>query len=154
MIVKRETELHLKRPCLLVADLERSFSLYRDLLGFEVDYLSEAATPESYLYTIFKIPPTAQLRFASLTTKYEDRALALTEVKGIKLPNPRLPHSVALVMRIPDLEEKIAKIKELGLETVEANSFTRSEDTIFTEQAFCDYDGHLIMLYEIKEKST
>ncbi len=115
MQTKIETQVHLKRPCILVADLERSFTLYRDLLGFEVDYLSEEASPESYLYTVFKISKTAKLKFASLSTKYEDRALALTEVKGIELPKASLPHSLGLVIRIPDLERTIAKISQLGL---------------------------------------
>lgn len=154
MKTKRETEVHFKRPCLLVADFERSFSIYRDLLGFEVDYISEEAKPESYLYNVFKIPKIAKLRFATLTTKYEDRALALTEVKGIELPKPSLPHSVGLVIRTPDLEGAIAKIVRLGLETVKANSFSPSEVSIVTEQAFCDYDGHLIVLYEAKDTNS
>ena len=61
MQTKIETEVHLKRPCMLVKDLERSFTLYRDILGFQVDYISEEASPESYLYTIFKIPKTAKI---------------------------------------------------------------------------------------------
>jgi len=152
MPAKIETEVHLKRPCILVRDLEESFTIYRDILGFEVDYISEEASPESYLYTVFKIPKTAKLKFASLTTKYEDRALALTEVKGIELPKYS-PHTMGLVIRIPDLNKAIAQITQLGLETVKANSFSPAEGLIFTEQGFYDYDDRLIVLYEVKPKS-
>lgn len=149
---KIETGLHLKRPCMLVAELKRSLSLYRDLLGFKVDYLSETASPQSYLYTVFKIPQKATLKFAALSTEYEDRALALTEVKGIELPKPSIPSTVGLVMRVPDIEVAIAKISEVGLETVKANYFSPSEGAIYIEQGFWDYDGHLIVLYQIKQK--
>ena len=139
--------LHIKRPCLLVADLERSLTIYRDILGFKLIYMSEAS-PDSYLYTIFKLPNTAKLKFAAFDTEYESRALALTEVKGIKLPSPTPPYLTAMVIRVGQLAPAIAKISQLGLEIVKPNSFTTPPNLCFTEQAFYDYDGHLIMLYD------
>ncbi|NEO35211.1 MAG: VOC family protein [Moorea sp. SIOASIH] len=141
-------ELHIKRPCLVVADLERAFTLYRDILGFKLDYLAEAS-PDSYLYPVFQFPKTAQLKFASLSTEDEPRALALTEVKGIELPTPTTPYRLALVVRVKDLTLTIQKIRELGLDTIEPNYFTRPPNLNFTEQGFCDYDGHRIMLYDV-----
>jgi catechol 2,3-dioxygenase-like lactoylglutathione lyase family enzyme len=141
--------LHLKRPCLAVADLDRSRSLYQNILGFKLDYLSEAS-PTSYLYPVFGFPKHARLRFAAFSTEYEPRSLALTEVKGIELQPPILPHRSATVIRIRDLESTIKKIRELGLEAIEPSSFTAPPNLLFTEQAFCDWDGHLIVLYEVK----
>ena len=140
--------LHLKRPCLLVADLERSCTIYRDILGFKLIYMSEAS-PDSYLYTIFKLPNTAKLKFAAFDTEYESRALALTEAKGIELPIPTAPYRTAMVIRVGKLAPTIARISQLGLEIVKPNSFTTPPNLHFTEQAFYDYDGHLIMLYEM-----
>ena len=140
--------LHLKRPCLLVADLELSLTIYRDILGFKLIYVSEASS-DSYLYTIFKLPNTARLKFAAFDTEYESRALALTEVKGIELPLPTAPYRTAMVIKVGELTPAIAKIRQLGLEIAKPNSFTTPPNLCFTEQAFYDYDGHLIMLYEM-----
>jgi catechol 2,3-dioxygenase-like lactoylglutathione lyase family enzyme len=145
-----ETKLHVKRPCLIVADLERSLTLYRDLLGFRLDYASEAS-PDSYLYAAFGFPQHAQLKFAALSTDCEPRSLALTEAKNIDLPPPSLPHRAATVIRVPEVAPLIAKIGQLELKIVRASSFTAPPNLRFTEQAFCDWDGHLIVLYDVRE---
>ena len=147
-----ETALHLKRPCLAVADLDRALKIYCDILGFRLDYRS-AADADSYLYSVFKFPPHAQLAFAALSTKYEPRSLALTEVKGIELDPPRPPYRQGTVLRVPEVASIIAKIRELNLEIVRANIFTAPPNLIFTEQAFHDYDGHLIILYDVRTEN-
>lgn len=144
-------QLHIKRPCLLVADLQRSLTVYRDILGFKLVYQSEASS-DSYLYSIFKLPDTAKLTFAAFDTKDEPRALALTEVKGIELPPPTPPYRTAIIIRVGDLASTIAQIRQLNLEIVKPNSFTTPPNLYFTEQAFYDDDGHLIMLYEVTTK--
>lgn len=145
-------QLHIKRYCLLIADLKRSFTIYRDILGFKLIYQSEAS-PDSYLYSIFKLPNTAKVTFAAFDTEYEPRALALTEVKGIELPSPSPPYRTAMVIRVGKLAPAIEQIRQLNLEIVKPNSFTTPPNLCFTEQAFYDYDGHLIMLYEVTTKN-
>ncbi len=144
------SSLHLKRPCLLVADLERSLSLYRDCLGFHLDYVGNA-DPDSYLYPVFQLPATAKLRFATLSTEQEPRALALTEVKGSDLPPPSTPYRGATVIRVPSLANILPKLQSLGLAPIKASSFSTPPNLTFTEQAVCDFDGHLIVLYEVQQ---
>ncbi|MGB3236742.1 MAG: VOC family protein [Geitlerinemataceae cyanobacterium] len=144
--------LHLKRPCLAVADLDRSLSLYQKILGFRLDYISEAS-PTSYLYAVFGFPKNARLKFATLSTEYEPRSLALTEVKGLDPQPLTLPHRAATVIRVRDLELTIQKIRELGLEAIDPSYFTAPPNLQFTEQAFCDWDGHLMVLYDVKDNS-
>lgn len=141
--------LHLKRPCMLVSDLARSLTLYRDILGFRLDYVGEAS-PDSYLYKVFQIPAEAQLRFAALSTEKEVRALALTEVKGITLTKPEPPHRIGVVIEVQEVAPTIAQIAALGLEIVEPTHFTAPPNLSFTEQGFFDFDGQLIVLYETK----
>ncbi|MDJ0713851.1 MAG: VOC family protein [Prochloraceae cyanobacterium] len=141
--------VHLKRPCLAVADLERSLSIYRDILGFKLDYVSEAS-PNSYLYSVFRFPKSARLKFAVLSSEYETRALALTEVKGFELPPPNAPYRAGIVIRVAELDPVIEKIRELGLNIIEPNTFNAPPNLCFTEQAFCDRDGHLIIIYQVK----
>ncbi|MBW4621047.1 MAG: VOC family protein [Cyanosarcina radialis HA8281-LM2] len=148
-----ERGLHIKRPCLAVADLERSLAVYRDILGFRLDYLSDAS-PESYLYSLFGFPKHARLKFAALSTEYELRALALTEVKGVDLPPPTTPHRAAVVIQVRELAPTIQTIQDLGLKVIEPNYFQVPPNLLFTEQAFCDRDGHLIMLYDVKQSTT
>ncbi|MBE9032462.1 VOC family protein [filamentous cyanobacterium LEGE 11480] len=142
--------LHLKRPCMLVADLERAFTLYRDVLGFQVDYLSEEAGPDSYLYKVFQIPAVARLKFASLSTDNEARALALAEVKGIELPPRSLPHSIGLVIQVEAITPVLEQVVAMGLSIVEPNHFTAPPNLEFTEQGIYDFDGQLIVLYETR----
>lgn len=148
-VPSRTNQLHIKRPCLTVADLERSLTLYRDILGFRLDYLSEAS-PDSYLYPVFGLPKNAKLRFAALSTEDEPRALALTEVKGIDLPPLANPHRAAIVIQVPQLAPTIEKICGLGLEPIASNSFSTPPNLRFTEQAFRDRDGHLLVLYDFE----
>jgi catechol 2,3-dioxygenase-like lactoylglutathione lyase family enzyme len=144
---------HIQRPCLIVADLERSLALYRDILGFRLDYVSEAS-PSSYLYPVFKLPKTARLTFATLSTESELRVLALTEVKGVELPPQPVPHRAATVIHVSDLASTIDRIRALQLPILEPSFFTAPPNRHFTEQAFCDRDGHLIVLYEVRSIDT
>ena len=112
-----DNSLHVKRPNLVVADMGRALSVYRDILGFSVSNLSTSG-PQSYSYPVFRFPAQARLRFATLDTPNEVRALALTEVRGIDLPARPLPHQTAVVVRVADLAGTIARIDALGLATV------------------------------------
>ncbi len=138
--------LHIKRPCLLVADLARSLQLYQDILGFRLDYVGEASA-QSYLYTVFRLPPEAQLRFAALSSDAEERALALTEVKGIDLPQPGLQG--ATVIRVAAVPPLLDAIAALGLKILPPSHFTAPPNLQFTEQGIQDFDGHLLVLYDV-----
>lgn len=148
-IASIKSGLHLKRPCLLVSDLERSLTLYRDTIGFHLDYVG-AADDDSYLYTVFKIPPESCLTFAALSTAHEPRSLALTEIKGVPLPQPQYPHRIAIVIQVSDVTSSITTIQKLGLEVIQPQTFTAPPNMTFTEQGFYDFDGHLIVLYDKK----
>jgi len=139
--------LHLKRPCLLVSDLQRALALYQGILGFRLDYVGEAS-PDSYLYPVFKIPAHAKLAWAALSTDHEPRAIALTEVKGIDLPRCEPPHQIGIVIQVSKLSTVMQHIQTLCLEVIPPNSFTAPPNLMFTEQGFYDFDGHLIILYE------
>ena len=146
-----ETGLHLKRPCILVSDLDRALTIYQDILGFRLDYRSPA-DDDSYLYSVFRIPADAKLAFAALSTSYEPRSLALTEVKGIELQPPTLPHRIGTVIRVESVAKTIEQIQKLDLDIVNPNCFTAPPNLAFTEQAFSDYDGNLIVIYDVVAK--
>lgn len=54
----------------------------------------------------------------------------------------------ASVIQVDDLPNVMLKIKGLGLEITEPETDSNNHFT-FLEQAFVDFDGHLIVLYEV-----
>lgn len=139
---------HVKRPTLLVADLETSLQIYRDILGFTVHHINDSEK-DSYSYPVFKLPKHAKIRFCSLDSPVEVRTLALTEVKGVSLPRPVIPHMFTCVIRVKDLPQVMENIKALGLEHTEPRMDVGSHGATFLEQSFVDFDGHLIVIYEL-----
>ncbi len=139
---------HYKRVNLLVADLERSLKVYQDILGFSAGTISESSV-NSFSYPVFNIPREARMRYTYLGEPGESRVFGLTEVTNIDLPRPQnSPHLTASVIGVTDLADKIVQIKALGLDVTDSKTSDGAEFR-FLEQAFVDYDGHLIVLYEV-----
>ncbi len=141
--------VQIKRPNLVVTDLDRSLRVYRDILGFTVFQISDSG-PDSYSYPVFQFPKGAKLRMATLSTAAAVRMLALTELKGAPLPPKPVPHRDAIVVEVKGLEQIIERVKAEGLHVVPPKASKTPEGQTFTEQAFEDYDGHLVVLYELR----
>jgi len=138
-----------KRITLVVADMDRSLEIYHDILGFQLDGIMESSG-ESYSYPVFRIDPEAKIRFATLSAGPDQiRTMALTEIKGMDLPKPGIPFMTATVIRVGDLDGTFKRLEELGLETVEGTVAERPGEFRFKERAFVDFDGHLIVLYQM-----
>ncbi|RKR15249.1 catechol 2,3-dioxygenase-like lactoylglutathione lyase family enzyme [Maribacter vaceletii] len=139
--------IQFKRATLLVADLKKSLSIYSDILGFSVNYIKKSED-DSYSYPVFNLPKNAQVTFCALDSPSQKRTFALTEVKEYKLPEPKGPRMAVLVLQVDDLKKMISNIASLGLETLDFLKDTTDGES-YLEQAFIDFDGHLILLYEI-----
>lgn len=139
---------HVKRPNRVVADIERSLTIYRDILGLTASE-PQVSGEDSFSYPVFNIPKGTPMRSVTLHTPNEQRAFAFTELKGFDLPRPvSAPFMATAVIGITDLEDKFAKIEALGLSVTETR-IAGGVDFKFIEQAFVDFDGHLIVCYEI-----
>lgn len=141
-------DVALKRVNLLVRDMERSLAIYRDILGFRIFQCTDSG-PQSFSYPVFQLPPQAKLRFCTLDSATEVRALALTQVTGIELPAQTSPRLSAPVIRVGQLEEIRAKLEAAGLEVVGPRRSKTAEGHEFSEMAFTDPDGHLVVLYQL-----
>ena len=64
------------------------------------------------------------------------------------LPTPEAPLTTASVIRTRDIERDFKRLEALGLETTKAK-FVDGREFDFWERAFVDFDGHLIVLYQI-----
>ncbi len=139
----------LKRVNLCVADMDRSFAVYRDVLGFTVSEL-KTSLPTSYSYPVFQFPAEAKLRFATLDSESQVRVLALTEVTGIKLPPPPVPYIAAVVINCENLDEVLGKLKNMALKVIPERPLLGADgQPKGRETAFFDPDGHLVVLYKL-----
>lgn len=136
------------RHSMLVSDLERSLTLYRDVLGLTVSRVTETPA-DSYSYRFFNIEPGAMKRFAYLDGEAGHRnVLGLGEVPGIELKLPDSPRSVAYVQTVADVEGVKAQVEALGLETIPPVEFmSREAGKPGMEFGIIDFDGHLILVY-------
>lgn len=144
----------LYRHSILVSDLERSLTLYRDILGLELSRVSETG-PDSYSYVFFNIEPGAMKRFAYLSggEGYAD-VLGIGEVPGIELNLPDSPRAVAWVQTVADVEGVMEQVQALGLELVPPTEFmSREAGRPGLEAGVIDFDGHLLLFYGLKREA-
>ena len=141
----------LYRHSILVSDLERSLTLYRDILGLTVGRVTETR-PDSYSYVFFNIEPGAMRRFAYLNGEGgRDNVLGIGEVPGISLGLPDSPRAVAWVQTVADVERVMAQVQALGLELIPPQEFvSREAGRVGIETGVIDFDGHLVMFYGLK----
>lgn len=144
-----DTGLRLQRPNLVVGDLDRALRVYRDILGFTVDFI-EDSDAASYSYPVFEIPREAELRFCVLSANAEQpRSLALTEIRGIEVPPSPLPRRNALVLRIEAIDAVLAALRTEGLKVYPEERLETHDGRVGREIGFVDHDGHLIVIYRI-----
>ena len=141
-------EVHLRRSSLVVGDLEKSLSLYRDILGFEVGPVG-TYEKDNYAYQVFNIPEEATIRVATLNSTDQQRIINLKEVTGITLSEYRSAlFTNVLLIKVADLKTVMQKISALGLQTTEEHTVKGSRLS-YIEQSFTDFDGHRIALYQL-----
>ena len=139
----------LKRINLIVSDLDRSLEIYRDVIGMEVFEIKNSKKG-SYAYKVFNLPENAEMRFASLNIGSKTRGFSLTEIKNAELPSLDGIKMTTAVIQVKGLREIYDKIIDMNLYSTEIDEDTTPEGITFAEFSFTDYDGHLVVLYELK----
>lgn len=142
------SDIQLKRPNLVVADLERSLRLYRDLLGFQLKHM-KTSEKTSYSYPTFNFARDASLRFAIFSTASQDGVLALTELKGQPLKTADAPRDHGIVIKVDDYDGLRAKLSAAGYRLLEEGKLTTHTGATGREQAFLDDDGHTVLIYKL-----
>ena len=138
---------HVDRPHIVVADIERSLRLYRDILGFEIDVANPTSSPNSYSYTIFNIDPDISFGRAFMDSGDQKWGLAITEVKGLEPIQERNPYRNALIVNATGpVDTLLNALREEGLEVGPPAEFETLGQKR-TEIAFTDHDGHRIDAY-------
>ncbi len=139
----------LKRINLIVSDLDQSLGIYRDVIGMEVFEIKNSEKG-SYAYKVFNLPEDADMRYASLNIGSETRGFSLTEIKNAELPSLDGIKMTTAVIQVKGLREIYDKIIDMNLYSTEIDEDTTPEGITFAEFSFTDYDGHLVVLYELK----
>jgi catechol 2,3-dioxygenase-like lactoylglutathione lyase family enzyme len=146
---KPRHDLRLHRPNILVADMERSLRVYRDIIGFEVDFLMDAldVAPE-----IFGLDPATKMRIAFLS---EGRgafgSLAISEAPDIDLPVREPPYASAIIIELEEgrLTGVLEQLRQAGLVIGQAYELDNPRRT---DVSVTDHDGHRVVLFELHTK--
>ena len=137
-----------QRANYVVADLERSLGFYCGVLGMTLEFQKESEE-DSYSYPVFEIDRAAQMRFAVLNAGEQPRVMALTEVRGIELPELPHPRRAAIVLDIADIDGVVAKSLEMGLKVYEEEHLVTNDGREGREVGIVDPDGNLVVIYHI-----
>jgi catechol 2,3-dioxygenase-like lactoylglutathione lyase family enzyme len=151
---KREISLKVHRPHLLVSDMERSYAIYRDILGFRVNKIADGL---AVAYRMFDVDPTkGRLRVSFLGDDHSPfGAIALTELKGVDLPATRTPYVMNVIIEVPEeaIEQKIELLRNAGLDVSEPFVIVDPPPER-TDYVFNDPDGHRIVLFALHRKKV
>lgn len=152
--------MQVKRPTLMVSDLDVSLAIYRDLLGFEVFYIrgddpkspsaqEDDKSSPAYEYFSLDRGTYTYSRFATLNTPSQQRAFGLMEVRGgaLKQATPRLS---TVVLQVRDVMALKPKLLKAGLKVFTLDEGSTPEGVIYRELPFADPDGHVIVLYDLQ----
>lgn len=140
-------KVRFQRANYLVRDLERSLTLYRDILGFETVFMKDS-DEESYSYDVFEIDRSHAMRFCVLRTSDQPNVMGLTEVADLP-PITDKPSRSAIVLEIPEFDRVLSEAAALGLKTFEEEKLITKDGREGREAALLDFDGNLVVIYII-----
>ena len=148
-MIRNKPLVRFQRSSLLVADMDRALTFWRDTLGFEVVFHKTSAE-ESYSYDVFEIPRDREMRFCVLRTETQANVIGLTEVKGLE-PSTELPRRSAVVAECRELDAVVAKSKALGLKVYREDHLVTKDGREGREVGIVDFDGNLVTAYLITQ---
>ena len=139
---------YFQRTALIVEDLDKAFEVYRDLLGFTLEYIGDQDS-DVFAYEIFDIPTSVVIRFATLSSESQQRTLALIEAPGFA--SAQSERRSAAVIQVASVVETLAAVKALGLKTCEPRTeLDPAKGPPRTESGFYDFDGHTVVIYNLE----
>ncbi len=147
--------VYFKRGNVVVSDLERAYKIWIDLFGMQIDTVF-AQDADSLAYDLFNVPKTASTRFATLNAgPLQMRTLGIYEVTGVPLAAQEGIRRGSVVINANGrLDEIRAALPGLGLAMLREKKLVTVDRKVGIETGFYDWDGNLIVLYELPGAQT
>jgi len=140
-------KIRFQRANFVVANMDKSLTFYRDVLGFDVAF-SKDSEPDSYSYDVFELRQGNKLRFAVLSTETQPRVMALTEIEG-GLGYQDKNRRSAIILEIPEIDRVVKQSKALGLKVYHEDALLTNDGRKGREIGIADFDGNLVVIYYI-----
>lgn len=140
--------VRLQRANFLVSDLDRALAFYRDVLGFEVAFITETQA-DSYAFEVFGIDRSAPTRWATLNAPGQERVMAVTEVPGLA-PHAE-PRRAAIVVEIADVDGVLQRAAQAGFHVFAEDELITHDGRVGREVGLLDGDGNLTLIYSINK---
>ncbi len=144
---------YVHRTNLVVADIDRSLKIYRDILGFKVAFKVPIRSA-GIVHETFGLDDDVKARIAMLSMGKKDalgrtqRPIGLSEVPGYEAPERDI-YDTALIIEI-DPEDDIQELYDrLSAEGLEMGRLMDLPIPKRTEFPFTDYDGHRIIIMQL-----
>ena len=151
-IQENERFVRLKRPNLVVPDLEAALKFYVYHLGFEFAYAEDSAiNPDTnFAYHAFNFDHTKAIRQATLHTSVEERGFALTEVLSLEAEVTRTPSLTAMVVETKRFMALRDDLIADGYTVTDYRDTSKNNPNGvgILEMGVLDPAGHLIVVYE------
>lgn len=139
--------LRFQRANFIVKDIDKSLTLYRDVLGFELAFMKDSPE-DSYSYPVFEIDKSAAMRFAVLSTEDQVRVMALTEVPTELPPVPH-PRRAAIVLEVGNVDAVCDGARAAGCFVYGEEELHTHDGRIGREVGIVDFDDNLVVIYNI-----
>ncbi|WP_336986765.1 VOC family protein [Altererythrobacter aquiaggeris] len=149
--MSQKPHVRFQRANFVVADIDRSLTFYRDVLGFEEEFRLPH-NPDSYSIPVFAIPEGATIGFSVLSAPGQRRVMALTEVKDVPIEPVPHPRRSAIVLETADPDAVMAGARALGLQVYEEEVLRTHDGRVGREIGIVDFDDYLVVIYLIPDQ--
>ncbi|MDJ0654492.1 MAG: VOC family protein [Xanthomonadales bacterium] len=147
--------LRIKRPLVIVSNLERSLEFYVDVVGLEVYEIAPYYNrdPQSLGYQLFNVPVGARKRMATLNTSDEVRGLTIQEIKDMEFEFTGTPRAFTILFETDDLVGIRARAAAGGFNVVEPVIVEIPATNVaprlrFMEFGIIDPDNHVVSFFQ------
>jgi len=150
--------LRVKRPLLIVSDLERSLKFYVDVIGLELYSVDPYydRNPQSLGYEMFGVAQGARKRMAMLNTSNEIRGITTQEIKDMPVKFEQRPRAFTVLFETDDLFGIRQRAQAAGFRIIEPQladipETTQTPRLRFAELAVIDPDDHVVAFFQYFE---
>jgi catechol 2,3-dioxygenase-like lactoylglutathione lyase family enzyme len=147
--------LRIKRPLLIVKNLERSVEFYVDVIGLELYSIEDTYNrdPASLGYEMFNITPGSRKRMALLNTSDEVRGMTLQEVLDMDFEVAQHPRTSTILFETDELLAIRSRASVAGFPIVEPvlghiPATDKAPELRFMEFGIIDPDGHAVAFFQ------